>query len=160
MALASSSDPRAGTREGRLRGLSPQATKLRSAEDTPTEAAALSDDGVVGAMNVYAHAKHAFDGRAAELGELFASPAAIAVQNAQLLAQAERLIGRLRSALATRAVVERATGILMSRSGLGEQAALARLQGLSQHEHRKLAEVAEQIVNEALGRARGRHQNG
>ena len=42
-------------------------------------------------MNVYAHDKHVFDDRAAELGEIFAVPAAIAVQNAQVLAQTQRL---------------------------------------------------------------------
>ena len=34
----------------------------------------LTADGVVGAMNVYAHAKDAFDDRAEQLGELFAVP--------------------------------------------------------------------------------------
>ena len=65
-------------------------------------------DGVVGAMNVYAHDKHVFDERAAELGEIFAVPAAVAVQNAQVLAQTQRLAAQLRSALATRAVIDRA----------------------------------------------------
>jgi hypothetical protein len=36
----------------------------------------LGTDGAVGAMNVYAHAKNAFDDRARELGEWFAVPAA------------------------------------------------------------------------------------
>ncbi len=36
----------------------------------------ITPTGVVGALNVYAHAKHVFDERAAELGELFAVPAA------------------------------------------------------------------------------------
>ena len=47
----------------------------------------ITPDGVIGAMNVYARAKYAFDDRAAELGEIFAVPAAIAVQNAHVLAQ-------------------------------------------------------------------------
>ena len=51
----------------------------------------ITPDGVVGAMNVYAHDKYVFDDRAAELGEIYAEPAAIAVQNAQVLAQAQRL---------------------------------------------------------------------
>ena len=40
---------------------------------------------VVGAMNVYAHSKEAFNERSEHLGRLFAVPAAIAVQNAQVL---------------------------------------------------------------------------
>jgi GAF domain-containing protein len=61
----------------------------------------IAPDVVVGAMNVYAHAKDAFDDRAAELGEVFAAPAAIAVQNAQVLAKAQRLAIQLQMALAS-----------------------------------------------------------
>ena len=42
-------------------------------------------------MNVYAHPKDAFDERAEYIGQLFAVPAAIAVQNAQILADTQRL---------------------------------------------------------------------
>ena len=117
----------------------------------------ITPEGVVGAMNVYAHEKHAFDERAAQLGEIFAAPAAIAVQNAQVLAQTQRLAEQLQSALNTRGVIDRAIGIMMSRSGSTEQEALARLRTLSQNEHHKLAVVAEQIVTDAVRRARSRH---
>ena len=119
----------------------------------------IAPDGVVGAMNVYAHDKHAFDERAAELGEIYAAPAAIAVQNAQVLAQTQRLAAQLRSALETRAVVDRAVGIIMSRSGATEDEALSRLRSLSQNEHQKLAVVAGQIVDDAVRRAQARHQS-
>ena len=116
----------------------------------------VTPDGVVGAMNVYAHPKNAFDHRAAEIGEIFAVPAAIAVQNAHVLAQTQRLTARLEAALETRGVIDRAVGILMSRSGSTEAEALERLRALSQHEHQKLATVARQIVDEAVRRARAR----
>jgi AmiR/NasT family two-component response regulator len=109
-------------------------------------------------MNVYAHGKNTFDDRAAELGEIFATPAAIAVQNAHVLAQTRRLANRLQSALEIRRVIDRAVGILMSRRGITEQEALERLRWLSQHEHRKLAEVARQTVDEAVARARARNR--
>jgi GAF domain-containing protein len=117
----------------------------------------VTADGVVGAMNVYAHDKHVFDERAAELGEIFAVPAAIAVQNAQVLAQTQRLAAQLQSALETRGVIDRAVGILMSRTGGTEDEALARLRTLSQNEHRKLVVVARQIIDEAVRRAQARH---
>ena len=117
----------------------------------------ITPSGVVGALNVYAHAKNVFDERAAELGELFAAPAAIAVQNAQALAQAQRLAVRLQNALDTRAVIDRAVGILMSRNGGTEQEALNRLRILSQHEHGRLPVIAQSIVDEAVRRARARH---
>jgi transcriptional regulator with GAF, ATPase, and Fis domain len=140
--------PRFGARAARL--------GVHSALSLPL----LTPTGVVGAINVYAHAKHAFDERSAELGELFAVPAAIAVQNAQVLAEARRLATSLQYALDTRAVVDRAVGILMSRSGVTDQQALARLRGLSQHEHHKLVDVAQSIVDEAVRRARSRHSGG
>lgn len=119
----------------------------------------IAPDGVVGAMNVYAHDKHAFDDRAAELGEIFAVPAAIAVQNAQVLAQTQRLATQLQSALETRGVIDRAVGILMSRTGGTEDEALARLRTLSQNEHRKLVVVARNIIDEAVRRAQARHHS-
>jgi GAF domain-containing protein len=118
----------------------------------------ITPDGVVGAMNVYAYGKNVFDARAAEIGEIFAAPAAIAVQNAHVLAQTRRLADRLESALELRGVIDRAVGILMSRSGVTELEALERLRSLSQREHRKLAEVARQIVDAAVARARARNQ--
>jgi GAF domain-containing protein len=119
----------------------------------------ITPDGVVGAMNVYAHDKHVFDERAAELGEIFAVPAAIAVQNAQVLAQTQRLAVQLQSALDTRGVIDRAVGIIMSRTGGTEDEALSRLRILSQQEHRKLVVVARQIIDEAVRRAQARHRS-
>ena len=118
----------------------------------------ITPDGVVGAMNVYAHDKNVFDDRAAELGQIFAAPAAIAVHNAHVLAQTRRLANKLQSALEVRGVIDRAVGIVMSRSGSTEHEALERLRSLSQHEHRKLAEVASQVVDEAVARARARNR--
>jgi GAF domain-containing protein len=106
----------------------------------------LTVDGVVGAMNVYAHAKYVFDERAAHLGELFAIPAAIAVQNAQTLAQTKRLAAQLQTALVTRGVIDRAIGIMMSRNGGTETEALARLRTISQNEHPKIVSNAQSIV--------------
>jgi GAF domain-containing protein len=118
----------------------------------------ITPHGVVGAMNVYAHGKNVFDDRAARLGEIFAAPAAIAVHNAHVLAQTRRLANQLERALEVRGVIDRAVGILMSRSGSTEHEALERLRSLSQQEHRKLAEVARQILNEAVARARARNR--
>jgi GAF domain-containing protein len=118
----------------------------------------IAPDGVVGAMNVYAHAKDAFDDRAAELGEIYAAPAAIAVQNAQILARTQRLAHQLQAALETRGVIDRAVGIMMSRTGSTEHEALDRLRSLSQQGHHKLAVVASQIIEEAVRRARARHR--
>lgn len=69
-----------------------------------------------GSMNIYAHARSAFDARAIELGELFAIPAAISVRNAQALARAREVAVELQASL-TNATdeVSAALNILVSR---------------------------------------------
>lgn len=136
--------PRFGPRAGRL--------GVHSVLSLPL----ITPSGVIGAMNVYAHAHNAFDERAEHLGELFAVPAAISVLNAQILAQSQRLATQLQVALQTRPVIDQAIGILRSRSGATADEAFDTLRQLSQHEHVKLAELAGRIVEEAAAKARAR----
>ncbi len=117
----------------------------------------VTPDGVFGAMNVYAHAKGAFDDHSINVGELFSVPAAIAVQNAQVLAQAKRLATNLQAALTSRAVIDQAMGIVMSRTGCTASEAFERLKVRSQAEHVKVAAVAQSVVDAAVRRARSRH---
>lgn len=108
---------------------------------------------VLGAMNVYAHARDAFDDRAVELGEQFAVPAAISVQNAQILAEAQRMSQHLQAALTTRAVIDQAIGIVMSRSGVTADEAFALIRKQSQRQNLRLVVVATGIVESAVRRA-------
>jgi GAF domain-containing protein len=112
---------------------------------------------VIGAINVYAHGKDVFDEHAAELAELFAGPAAVAVHNAQVLARARALTDQLHAALSRRPVIDQAIGILRARSGGSSEEALDRLREISQNEHAGLGVVAQRIVDEAVRRARARH---
>ncbi len=137
--------PRFGPRVGRL--------GVHSVVSLPL----LVNHRVLGAMNVYARAKDAFDAHAIELGELFAVPAAVSVQNAAALANARRLATQLQSALDGRAVIDQAMGIVMSRSGCASQEAFDKLRTASQSEGRKVSAIAQQIVDEAIRRARARH---
>jgi GAF domain-containing protein len=137
--------PRFGPRVGRM--------GIHSALSLPL----LLPGQVIGAINVYAHGKDVFDEHAAELGELFAKPAAVAVHNAQILAQAMTLTTQLQTALSTRPVIDQAIGLLRGRSGGSAEEAFAQLRAMSQSEHRKLADVAQRIVDEAVRRARARH---
>lgn len=114
--------------------------------------------GVVGSLNLYARAKGAFDGRDAERGQTFATPAAVAVQNAQVLAQSRRLTQELQSALTSRAVIDRAIGIVLSRTGGSAEEAFTILRKLSQNGHQKLHEVAQRIVDDAIRRAESRQR--
>jgi len=116
----------------------------------------LLPERVVGALNVYAHGKDAFGSDAVRIGELFARPAAVSVHNAQVLAQSQRLATQLGEALTSRAVIDQALGILMSRTGAGPEEAFDRLRTMSQSQHVKVAEVARTLVAEAVRRARAR----
>lgn len=91
----------------------------------------LLQDRVVGALNGYAHGKETFDTTAVRLGEAFASHAAASIYNAQLLARAERLVAQLQTALTSRATIDQAIGVVMSRSGVTEVEAFERLRALS-----------------------------
>lgn len=112
---------------------------------------------VVGAINVYARGKDVFDDHAQQLGELFAAPAAVAVHNAHTLSQAIALTTQLQTALANRPVIDEAIGLIRSRTGLTSVQARERLQMMSQHEHVKMIDVAQHLVDEAVRRARARH---
>jgi hypothetical protein len=117
----------------------------------------IGSEGVLGAMNIYAHRPDAFDDRAAALGELYAVPAAISVQNAQVLAQALSLAAQLEKALSSRAVIDQAIGVLVARSGYTPAQAFARLRAMSQQENRKLSVLAQTMVDQAANRARAQH---
>jgi GAF domain-containing protein len=116
----------------------------------------LLPDQVVGALNVYAHGKDAFGSEAIRIGELFARPAAVSVQNAHVLAQSQRLAVQLRAALVNRAVIDQALGVIMSRTGATPEEAFDRLRTMSQSQHIKVAEVSRLLVDEAVRRARAR----
>jgi AmiR/NasT family two-component response regulator len=78
--------------------------------------------------------------------------------NAQVLAQTQRLIARLQSALEARAVIDQAIGILMSRSGGTEVDARVWLRSLSQDADHKLVIIARQIIDDAIRRGPPRPQ--
>lgn len=117
----------------------------------------VTGDRVLGALNVYAREHRAFDAHAVRLGEAFSGPAAVSVANAQMLAQAERLVGQLTTALTSRADIDQALGIVRSRTGGTSEDAFARLRTESQARNVKLADIAREIVHDAVARARARH---
>jgi GAF domain-containing protein len=134
--------PRFGPRVGRL--------GIHSALSLPL----IVENTMVGAINVYARVKDAFDEGAAEIGELFAAPAAVAVHNAQVLADTRASIDQLQKALASRPIVDQAIGLTRGRTGASSEEAFARLRDRSQAEHVKLSILAQRIVDEAVRRAR------
>lgn len=138
--------PRFGPRVGRM--------GVHSALAVPL----LLPDRVVGAITAYSHGKDVFDAHAEELGELFARPAAAAVHNAQVLTEALALNAQLQRALSSRPIIDQAIGIIRARTGRTAEDAFVQLQGMSQSEHRKLADVAGLVVDEAVRRAQARNK--
>jgi GAF domain-containing protein len=138
--------PRFGPRAGRL--------GVHSALSLPL----IVNQRVVGALNVYSHEHQAFDTQSVRMGELFARPAAVTAANALLLEESRRLAGQLERALISRAQIDQAIGIIMSRSGLSAGESFEQLRRVSQAENTRLADVAEHLVQSALERARERHR--
>jgi GAF domain-containing protein len=118
----------------------------------------LLPEQVVGALNVYAYGRDVFDRHAVDLGELFAKPAAVAVHNAQILADALALTAQLQSVLATRTVIDQAVGVIRGSTGANAEDAFAELRAMSQAEHGSLAVAAQYIIDEAVRRARDRQK--
>lgn len=118
----------------------------------------LVQDQVIGTINSYAHERDAFADHAVKLASQFSAPAAVSVYNAQLLARARERAEILHRALDSRKVIDQAIGILRSRSGCSAEEAFDRLARMSQGDNVKLRVVAEQLVEEAVKRARARHR--
>lgn len=105
-------------------------------------------DTTLGALNLYADRRDAFDASAEDEGLLFASHAAVALVGAQTEQH-------LRAALGTRDVIGMAKGILMERHDVDAERAFSMLVHASQHANLKLNEVAEWLVGH-----RGEHPEG
>lgn len=113
---------------------------------------------VIGAINAYARTRDTFGEHAIELGSQFAGPAAVSVHNARLLAGARERTEYLQRALANRAVIDQAIGIVRSRTGASAEEAVERLKRMSQTENIKLVVLAERLVADAVRRAKARHR--
>ena len=105
-----------------------------------------------GALNVYSRTEGSFDAPAVRIGELFSVPAAVTAATAQVLADSQQLADDLGEALRSRAVIDQAKGILMAVHGCDADHAFALLREASQSSHRKLREVAHDIVADVAQR--------
>lgn len=97
-------------------------------------------DNNLGALNLYAAEPDAFNDEAAHVGVLLATHAAVALAST-------RTEANLRNALLSRDMIGRAKGILMERFKVNQAAAFELLVAVSQHSHRKLREVAEDLTS-------------
>ena len=114
---------------------------------------------VVGALNIYAHARDTFTEHAVGMAEQYARTAAVTVANMQALQAAHLRATQLQEALRNRATIDQAIGLLRGRTGGTEQEAFDRLRQISQAENVKLAVIAHRLLDEAVRRAHARHAN-
>lgn len=105
-----------------------------------------SEGKIVGALNVYSRQAGSFSAEDVALGELMAAQAGVAMQVAASFFRHRDLAEQMQTALASRARIEQAKGVLMSSRGCSEEEAFALLVELSQTSNRKLREVAEALV--------------
>ncbi|GLY33233.1 GAF and ANTAR domain-containing protein [Kineosporia sp. NBRC 101731] len=141
-----------GGEEDRWPRFGPQAGRMgvHSALSVPL----LLGERVVGALNIYAHGRDAFDQHSIAIGEEFSGPAAVTASHALLLEESRRMTAHLQKALTSRATIDQAIGIVLSRTGKTPHEAFEVLRRQSQQDHIKLSDVAAQVVEQALARAR------
>jgi transcriptional regulator with GAF, ATPase, and Fis domain len=105
------------------------------------------DDGVSGALNIYAREAHAFDHDARSTATRFAPYASVAVGNMHDYQGAKDMARNLEVALDTRAVIDQAKGILMERHKLTADQAFQLLVDASSRTNTKLRTIAERLVH-------------
>jgi len=103
--------------------------------------------GALGALNLYSNAVNGFDDD--DSAVVFGSEAAVVLANAQAFWAARQLAEDLETALASRAVIEQAKGLIIGVRRCSADAAFEVLVKQSQYENRKLRDVAEEIVRNA-----------
>jgi len=109
----------------------------------------------VGALNLYSRTRGAFDGFDASLARVGAARAADAVVAVTELDGARRLAGQLEQAMASRAVIEQAKGVLMALRGIDEHEAFDWMRTTSQHRNVRVKVLAEQVVAGVTARSTG-----
>ena len=104
------------------------------------------DDGVSGALNIYAREADAFTEQARAAAVRFGPYAAVAVGNMHDFQTAQSTAQNLQVALESRAVIDQTKGILMERHRLTADQAFQRLADTSSRMNVKLREVADHLV--------------
>lgn len=133
--------------EGRWPSYVPRAVEqgARSMMSMPMAA----EGNVIGALNVYARQPDAFDAQAAAVADIVAAHAGLASQVSTAYFGHRALAEQLSEAMQSRAAIEQAKGVVMAANGCTPDEAFALLVRQSQSTHRKLRDVAEEVVAKA-----------
>jgi GAF domain-containing protein len=103
-------------------------------------------EGVSGALNIYARHPAAFDQQSRQFALRFASYAAVVAGNMLVYESALDRAKNLEAALASRAVIDQAKGILMERFKLTADQAFQALARVSMETNTKVRDIAERFV--------------
>jgi GAF domain-containing protein len=103
-------------------------------------------EGIAGAINVYARKPNAFDEESRSVATRFAACAAVAAANMYAHEEARDLIEHLERRVDSRAVIERATGILMGRYEFTADQALQALTRAARYTDTKVRDIADTLV--------------
>jgi PAS domain-containing protein len=129
-----------------------------SAPRTPGSRAAAvavplqSGDRTVGVLTAYAIGDEP-EPIATEMVEMFAVSVGGALHELELIGELDRLGGDMQRALASRAVIDQAKGIIMASRGVDAAAAWEHLLELSSAQHVKVRDLAQLIVDQARKRS-------
>jgi GAF domain-containing protein len=99
-----------------------------------------------GVLAIYGRDRGCFAGTGHDLALLFAAQGGVALRNARLYRNCTQLVGNLRLALESRAVIEQAKGILVAEFGCSPDVAFKRLSTLSQITNTKVKDIAADLV--------------
>ncbi len=109
------------------------------------------DGESMGALNLFAASSHAFSEDDATRAQLFATQGGAALTILMRQARTADLDNQLREALATRAVIDQALGILMYSRKISSSQAFEVLRHVSQTTNRKVSAIAADIVEDMTG---------
>ena len=110
-----------------------------------------TDNEVIGALNIYATTPRAFGPAEQHVARRFADEASRALVLAVRLAEHSEMSAHLQAALASRAVIDQAVGIIMGQNRCTVDEAFDVLRAISQNRNVKLRYIAADIVTAVSG---------
>lgn len=120
---------------------------LRQGARSMVSVALTAQGNVVGALNLYSREVDAFTTEATSLVHVVAGHVGLATQVSAAFFRHRDLADQLAEAMASRAVIEQAKGVLMGDRRCDADHAFGILRDMSQRENRKLREIAQGIVD-------------
>ncbi len=112
-----------------------------------------TDKHSLGVLNIYSREPDVFDERDRYVADLLVSAVLAVVQETRDRQELTALSHQLREALDSRAVIDQAKGILMSRGRYGADTAFAQLVAASRRSNVKVRDIAQLVVDDATREA-------